>query len=196
MKSDSLEEKPSEVPKVILEGCRRWADDGKRAFFKGPKATVLMLTHPDWPAVLLWSQGFPHPTASGRAAQAVLVAVHERRYWRVLGKLFALGFLDIGERLLAFAVRSTASPIAKPPAYTLMKVGRLLLTARAYEQLLAPHVADIQHEYFQALHEGKRGYALWIEVRGYLHAFAMIGSSVRNGVRGLLRMLGLWPEDF
>jgi hypothetical protein len=173
------------IPEDIRQGVIRWAKDAKKIFPSGLRYAPQFLRHPDWPYVIMWASNFPLPTASGRAAQTALLAVAAGKWGRFFGKLTLLVVLDIGERLLALLPRPRWRAIARPPGYLLLKLGRVLLTKRAYERLMVPHVADMQHEFCEALKEGRPAFAWWIEVRGYLHAFGMLCSSIGQFIRSI-----------
>ena len=60
--------------------------------------------------------------------------------------------------------------IATPPGVRLWKLAEFFCTQRTYKAVFEPLLADFQHEYFEALSQGRRGKALWLRVL-YLWAF-------------------------
>jgi len=64
--------------------------------------------------------------------------------------------------------QSRSVRIAKPPGTWLARCARFLLTKEAYRRYVYPVIADMQHEYIQALAAGEPLHARWIAVRGGL----------------------------
>jgi hypothetical protein len=84
--------------------------------------------------------------------------------------------------------RAPASPrIARPPAGRLIACLSRFLTRPAFERMIAPFIAQEQHEYYDALIRGEFWYARWIVVRMYLmigyNVIAAVAASVINLVR-------------
>lgn len=60
------------------------------------------------------------------------------------------------------------APIARPPATRMVSGLRFLLTRNAYSRIVAPLVAQEQHEYFEAILRGDERLAWWIGKRMYV----------------------------
>ena len=60
------------------------------------------------------------------------------------------------------------SPIHRPPGAKLENFARFAFSKRTFERVFKPHLADTQHEYFEALKEGDLRTARWVRVRGML----------------------------
>lgn len=56
--------------------------------------------------------------------------------------------------------------VARAPGSFLYRVLSLIFSARDVSETLAPTVADLRYEYFEALATGHRKHARWIHVRG------------------------------
>jgi len=62
----------------------------------------------------------------------------------------------------------TKSPLVLPPGVWLTRVSRFLLTPQAHQRYVQPAIADMQHEYCQAVHAGDDWHARWIAIRGHM----------------------------
>lgn len=62
----------------------------------------------------------------------------------------------------------TGKVVVVPPGYRLAAALGFLLTRKAYKRFVEPQIADMQHEYIDALACGHDGHARWISVRGHL----------------------------
>lgn len=58
--------------------------------------------------------------------------------------------------------------IQRPPGTHLARCGRFLLTREAYRLYVQPVIADMQHEYCEAIAAGEELRARWIALRGWL----------------------------
>jgi hypothetical protein len=65
--------------------------------------------------------------------------------------------------------------ISKPPGALLMLVADFLCSTRTVERVVRPIVSDMRFEYWEALHAGRRGKAVWICLRGYWSFFKALG---------------------
>ncbi len=61
------------------------------------------------------------------------------------------------------------SRVILPPGSGLSSVVRFLLTRDAYRRFVKPVIADMQHEYIEAIAAGETWRARWIVVLGHLH---------------------------
>ena len=64
--------------------------------------------------------------------------------------------------------RGAPRVVAVPPGYKFAAILSFLLTREAYRRFVEPAIADMQHEYIEALAAGRLWQARWIAIRGYL----------------------------
>ena len=80
--------------------------------------------------------------------------------------------------------------IARPPAGRLVSVLRHALTAAAFDGMIAPYVAQEQHEYYEALRRKEFRQARWIVVRMYLLVGYNVLCAVTSSITRLVRRAG------
>ncbi len=56
------------------------------------------------------------------------------------------------------------------PGMHLAEIARFLLTAKSFERFVAPAIADMQHEYVDAVAAEHEWHARWIAARGHFLA--------------------------
>jgi hypothetical protein len=75
-----------------------------------------------------------------------------------------------------FAQQASPALIPKPseiprvrtvPGVRLTSIARFLLSAKSFERFVAPVIADMQHEYVDAVAAGHEWHARWIALRGH-----------------------------
>lgn len=75
---------------------------------------------------------------------------------------------------------------AKPPATRFVSALRCLLTENAYARIVAPLVAQEQHEYYEAIRCGNEKRARWVEGRLYLLLIWIVLRAIHETVARLL----------
>ena len=63
---------------------------------------------------------------------------------------------------------SSSALVVTPPGYRLAAILGFLLTRKAFKRFVEPVIADMQHEYIEALAAEHRWRARWIVLRGHL----------------------------
>jgi len=76
--------------------------------------------------------------------------------------------VSTGKVAMRANLRVTSVRIARMPATNLVASLRWLLTPKAYSRIVAPLIAQEQHEYYEALLRHDRWLTRWIEARMYL----------------------------
>lgn len=69
-------------------------------------------------------------------------------------------------RLLAMRMPRGPNTIETAPGTTQDHIARFLFSRKTYETVLKPAIAEMQHEYFEALSRGEQHRARWIKWRG------------------------------
>lgn len=88
-------------------------------------------------------------------------------------------------------VTSPAPRIARDPAARLSNGLRRILTRSAFEGMIAPFIAQEQHEYYEALLRGEFRQAKWIVVRMYwMIGYNLVAAVAASLVRLLSRSAG------
>lgn len=115
--------------------------------------------------------------------------IDQLRRMRPVGMFLALFLPAIMIRLPPKS-RSAKSRIERVPGLTMLKIARFLYSKKTYERQFEPLFADLQEEYFEALHQGDIWKARWLRVR-YLWAFAK--SIGKNRLWSLIeKIVGSW----
>lgn len=81
-------------------------------------------------------------------------------------------------RMSRAAIRSrwsSTSSVRLPPGATLCRVLRFLVRAKTFTLICEPAIADMQHEYNDALVRGAQWQARWIHLRGYYDVARALG---------------------
>jgi hypothetical protein len=76
-----------------------------------------------------------------------------------------------GEKQSAPQAAAPAAPkprsISRPPGQLLDEVFKVVFPPKLFERVIRPVIADMQIEYFDALHSGRPTLARWVRARGY-----------------------------
>jgi hypothetical protein len=80
--------------------------------------------------------------------------------------------------------------IARAPAGRFISFLERLLTRPAFESVIAPFIAQEQHEYYEALLRNEPWYARWIVVRIYLSIGYNVIAAAAASVISLVRLAG------
>jgi hypothetical protein len=79
------------------------------------------------------------------------------------------------------------SMVLRPPGSSLARIAEFLCREKVYRDIAAPAIADMQHEYFDALDSKRRVKAAWVRVRGTWSVFHALGlDRVLRAVSSLL----------
>jgi hypothetical protein len=65
--------------------------------------------------------------------------------------------------------------ISKPPGGFLRWIAEFFCNEKTYASIAGPHIADMQHEYFEALSKGRTNKARWIRIRDSVRLFYVLG---------------------
>jgi hypothetical protein len=77
--------------------------------------------------------------------------------------------------------------LARPPAATMISVLNRILTATAFQSMIAPYIAQEQHEYYEVLLRKNYRAARWIEIRMHLLIGYNVACALASMVTGLLK---------
>ena len=80
--------------------------------------------------------------------------------------------------------------IRKPPAHTLVSIASALLSASAYKRYVEPHIADIYHEYFEAISNDDEREAKKVVFWGYLRALWPLIAATARTIKSLMSVSG------
>lgn len=166
----------SGVPDHMRWAVNRWMDDCKDLVNSRPINWDALRSHPYWPIVVEWARHFPSSVEEIAGMQKAIL--HRDDSWVILKCVYMFGS------------KSEKRRIVMPPAKRLADVGRFLLTKDAYKRYVEPHVADIHHEYFEALKAGQGGRARMIVVLGYLRVLRPLLAGLVATARALWKISG------
>jgi len=65
-------------------------------------------------------------------------------------------------------VRNRVPRVVRAPGVMLHRTAKFLLTRDAHRRYVEPVIADMQHEYFEAIVAGREWSARWIALRGHV----------------------------
>lgn len=104
--------------------------------------------------------------------QATWIALSEEHRKRILRVGFASLFSSSGRSTLSANSRGR---LIRPPGSFMQSTAEFLCSRKSYEQVAKPTIADMQHEYFEALAQGKLLKARWIHLRDCFGLFLSLG---------------------
>lgn len=84
----------------------------------------------------------------------------------------------------------SAPSVSSPPGSRLRHCCDLIFSKRTCSEVLIPTVRDLQDEYFEALHQGRRGKARWVVIRGYWSFWSAVVAQVPVSLTRLI--VKLW----
>jgi NDP-sugar pyrophosphorylase family protein len=80
--------------------------------------------------------------------------------------------------------------IVRPPGSRLVSLADFFCSPKTLERVIRPAIADLQHEYCQALAENRKDKAIWVCIRGYFSFWIALG------LRPLLKNLAeIWKAS-
>lgn len=100
------------------------------------------------------------------------IVFHAIMIFRWYGEMFyphRMGKVKAAEQLLIQFARErlfSRKPVSGPPGALLNGLAEFLGSSKTYRECLQPAIADMQHEYFEALAAGRTMKAGWIRFRG------------------------------
>jgi hypothetical protein len=65
--------------------------------------------------------------------------------------------------------------VVQPPGTSILSAARFLCTKKTSDRVVKPAIADMRHEYCEAMAEGSKLWALWIRVRGTFGLLLALG---------------------
>lgn len=105
----------------------------------------------------------------------------------IVGKVEKERAVYIAARYFAQQARSALTPRVQPiPGVRLAEIARFLLSAKSFERFVAPGIADMQHEYVNAVADGREWHARWIVLRGH---FVVIPGWVYGLLAGAIKRI-------
>ena len=87
---------------------------------------------------------------------------------------------DINQSRVKYHVHPTIRAkqrVTMPPGWLIGAVANFLCSQKTYDLIAKPAIADMQHEYFEALAEGRKIKAVWVRVRGVLSFWLALGAA-------------------
>ena len=75
-------------------------------------------------------------------------------------------------------LRGHPGRLARAPAWRLVRVLQLVFTRNAYQRVIAPTIADLQYEYYEALGRKDDALARWVRIRGIVLIWWNIFSAI------------------
>lgn len=92
-------------------------------------------------------------------------------------------FPDLRHLDLKLPPRYPQRKIQRPPGFACKRIADLLFSKRTRDRVLYPTLADTEHEYFEALAQGRFGHARWIKYRGaFFFGMAVLAHVARKFV--------------
>lgn len=76
--------------------------------------------------------------------------------------------------------------LARPPATGLVSLLKFVLTAAAYNRMVAAYVSQEQHAYYEALQRHDSRQARWIQIRMYV---LLVGITCRAFISPVIRLI-------
>ncbi|MGE0456021.1 MAG: hypothetical protein AB7O37_21975 [Vicinamibacteria bacterium] len=116
------------------------------------------------------------PVAGSIVAAFLPPVAHDQQLW------FEIGF---GAGALPFSMlvwKLVGRRVGRPPGVVILNVADFICSPRTLERVVAPIVADLQLEYFNALEQKRPWKARWIRVR---YAGAMIVALTLSAARAI-----------
>jgi hypothetical protein len=78
--------------------------------------------------------------------------------------------------------------LVQPPGMVLLRTAKFMLTRDVLKRYVEPSIADMQHEYFDAVIAGQEWLARWVVLRGYCLVIpGWIYGSLRHAQRRLFK---------
>jgi hypothetical protein len=149
------------------------------------------------PEILNWSlrqyegdpdQPIPHVRADAFAVYDNKTLVFEYK------TLVRTGFIKQGEDRRTYTIKITdhhgkrGYRLARAPAGRLISALQRILTPTAFKGMIAPYIAQEQHEYYDALCRKEYRQARWIAVRMHLLVWYNVLSAVASSITRLVRL--------
>jgi hypothetical protein len=102
--------------------------------------------------------------------KVAVIAHHEAGHYA-----YELWGISEQRKLLVHGNGSSPKRISKPPGFLLRSLADTLFSSNTMKGVIEPSIADMQHEYFEALNSNQKFKAFCVRCRGYVSILMTLG---------------------